>query len=154
MSLLHSRPVPAQQVYYKPSTMARLKAMFRSRRYTHARPLPRAAAPVPVAAAPRRLGHGRRVRQPIRQPVRKTGFGFFHRSSPHRTVIASQRRPGFLASLRPRHHHHHRTTHRTGNYRQGGHKASKVAALLAIVSLKKKHGHDAHRRRADRHYRY
>ncbi|KAF8977904.1 hypothetical protein BGZ46_007020, partial [Entomortierella lignicola] len=90
MSLFHSRPVPVQHVYYKPSAVDRLKAMLSPNR--HQRTHPRA-----TTTTPRRIGRKKAV---TRQPVRKTGL--FHRN-PRRTVVAAQRKPGFLGSLRPRH---------------------------------------------------
>ncbi|KAF9936869.1 hypothetical protein BGZ67_001939 [Mortierella alpina] len=138
MSLFHRRPVAVQRVYYRPSAMDRLKALFTPRHHQH-------VAQPRTTAAPRRTLGRKRV---VRQPVRKTGF--FHRPTPRRTVVA-QRRPGFFASLRP---HHARRTHATAaptpvlhgrrhQYRGHNrhHKGSTMAAVIAALSLRKKHNH-------------
>ncbi|KAF9952850.1 hypothetical protein BGZ70_000448 [Mortierella alpina] len=133
MSLFHSRPVAVQRVYYKPSAMDRLKALFTPRHHQHvARPR--------TTAAPRRTLGRKRV---VRQPVRKTGF--FHRS-PRRTVVATQKRPGFFASLRPHHARRTRVTPapvlhgRRHHYRGHNkhHKGSTMAAVIAALSMKKR----------------
>ncbi|KAF9914869.1 hypothetical protein BX616_007404 [Lobosporangium transversale] len=141
MSLLHSRPVIVQRVYYKPSTMARLKALFSSRHHRDPR--------IPVAtttATPRRT-HRKKIA--TRQPkVRKPSL--FHR--PRRTLVVTQRKPGFLASLRPRRHLRRTApapapvpiTHGRHHKRHGHHRGSTMAALLAALSQKKKHGHQRH----------
>ncbi|KAF9352998.1 hypothetical protein BGX26_009227 [Mortierella sp. AD094] len=120
--------------------MARLKAVFSPNH--HHRTQPR-----PTTAAPRRTGRKKVV---TRQPVRKTGF--FHRT-PRRTVVATQRRPGFLGSLRPRHtrtarpagrSHPHHGHHKHDKHHHHSHKGSTLAALLAVFALKKNHDHKKH----------
>ncbi|GJJ70040.1 hypothetical protein EMPS_02389 [Entomortierella parvispora] len=147
MSLFHSKRVAVQRVYYKPSVMSRLKAAVTGR----PQPRPRAANPAPC-----RMNQGGRT--VVRQPVRKNGF--FHRS-PRRTVVASQRRPGFFGSMRPRqrtpkgaavaggrrHHGHDKNK----NDKHHSHKGRNVLAILVLLGLKKKHDHKKHHKQPRRH---
>ncbi|KAG0254468.1 hypothetical protein BG011_005770 [Mortierella polycephala] len=130
MSLLHSRPVAAQRVYSKPSTMDRLKSLFSSRSRT--------VATNPTV--PRRTRRTRCKKRAVRQPVRKTGL--FHKSRPRRRVGTTRKRTGFWASLRP-HHRRRPATVPVRSYRRPhrSHKRSTIGVILAALYLKRKHKH-------------
>ncbi|KAF9377133.1 hypothetical protein CPB97_010395, partial [Podila verticillata] len=93
MSLFHSTPVTVQRAYYKPSAMARLKAMFTPNHHRT------------TATAPRR----NRRRAALAPRRRVYGAGLFHRTPRRPAAAAPTRRhvstkARIMAALRPRRH--------------------------------------------------
>ncbi|KAG0351293.1 hypothetical protein BG005_009232 [Podila minutissima] len=136
MSLFHSKPVTVQRTYYKPSIMARLKAMFTPSHHYY----PRTTATAP-----------RRTRRTIASVPRRRvyGAGLFHRTPRRPVAVAPTRRrhvstkARIMAALRPRRHTRAtRTAPVRTRYGYGHHhhrNGSKVAALLGL--LRRPHHH-------------